>query len=109
MLGLIRENEEINYIDKSMLDSLIKEADLKIIDTRSKAEFDNLDTIEGAINIPINSKEFEERISKLEKNYRYLVYCNNGRRSEISLKYFKNKGFKEILLLKRGLEGIFRD
>lgn len=109
MLGLIRENEEIIYIDKSILDNLIVEKDLKIIDTRSTVEFDNLDIIEEAMNIPINSKDFERKIDELDKKYRYLVYCNNGRRSEISLKYFKNKGFKEILLLKRGLEGIFRD
>lgn len=109
MLGLIREEDEVIYIDKRILDDLIIEKDLKIIDTRSKAEFENLDTIDGAINIPINSRDFEEKINNLDKKYRYLVYCNNGRRSEISLKFFKNKSFRQVLLLKRGLEGIFKD
>ena len=41
-------------------------------------------------------KEFLKKISKLDKNKTYLVYCRSGHRSSIAVEKMKKLGFKKL-------------
>src|SRR6266568_2910016 len=51
-----------------------------VLDVRTKKEFE-AGHIPGAINIDVNTPDFKEKISKLNKNKTYLVHCAAGGRS----------------------------
>ena len=52
-----------------------------VLDVRSEEEFAK-GHIAGAVNLPINAKDFDERIKQLDKDKTYLVHCQAGVRSE---------------------------
>jgi rhodanese-related sulfurtransferase len=76
---------------------------LKIIDIRTKQEFDE-GSIEGAINIDYYG-DFRGEIEKLHKNVVYLIYCQSGGRTAEALEIFKDLGFSKIYVLEPGYLG----
>lgn len=75
----------------------------QIVDVRTKAEFD-AEHIKGAINIDINSVDFQKRIvKKLKKGKIVYVYCAKGVRSMRAAKILANLDFIRIYNLKGGL------
>jgi rhodanese-related sulfurtransferase len=63
---------------------LIKEhagkADFVILDVRTPAEFAE-GHIDRAVNLDVQSRDFEKRLRTLDRNKSYLVYCRTGNRS----------------------------
>ena len=57
------------------------EPDTVVLDVRSEEEFVK-GHVAGAVNLPINAKDFDERIKQLDKEKTYLVHCQSGVRSE---------------------------
>ncbi|MDO9590965.1 MAG: rhodanese-like domain-containing protein, partial [Microcella sp.] len=51
-----------------------------VIDVRTPAEFAS-GHLEGAINIDVQSADFDSRISELDADGTYFVYCRSGNRS----------------------------
>jgi rhodanese-related sulfurtransferase len=76
--------------------------DLVVIDVRTKEEFDEYH-IKGAVLIDIYKPDFSDRINKLEKNKRYIIYCRTGARSKYALELMRNLGFVEVYNLERGI------
>lgn len=72
----------------------------KIIDVRTEEEFRG-GNIEGSINIDFYGN-FEAAISGLDKNYKYLVYCQSGNRSKQATEIFSKNNFFEIYELEGG-------
>ncbi len=68
--------------------------ELIIIDVRTPAEIAQ-GKIKNAIEIDYKTDKFEEEISKLDKDKKYLVYCASGGRSGRTLKKMSSLGFKE--------------
>lgn len=87
---------------KSIIEEQKLDSNFKIIDIRTKEEFDS-GNIEGAINIDFNNN-FEEGIGQLNKNGTYLIYCMSGRRSSEAIKIFEKLGFFEVYDLEGGYE-----
>jgi phage shock protein E len=56
-----------------------------VLDVRSEEEFAK-GHIAGAVNLPINAKDFDERAKQLDKDKTYLVHCQAGVRSERACK-----------------------
>lgn len=54
-----------------------------VIDVRTPAEF-AAGHIAAALNIPVEASDFGARISQLDPEEAYLVYCRTGRRSAIA-------------------------
>lgn len=78
---------------KEMLtDSL---ANIIIMDVRTPKE-----TAEGmigdAITVDVKSKDFTDKVSEMDKEKTYLVYCRTGIRSRRATTIMRNLGFKEI-------------
>ena len=51
-----------------------------VLDVRTREEY-AAGHIPGAVNIDVNAPDFQEKISKLDKNKTYLVHCAAGVRS----------------------------
>lgn len=79
-------------------------SDLQIIDVRTDAECAE-GMIEGAIQIDINSPDFEQKINALDKEGKYLVYCRSGGRSARAQGVMQGKGFKTVYNLAGGYMG----
>ena len=78
---------------------LIKEnknnPDFIILDVRTPIEF-NSGHIENAANIDYKSKDFKEKVDKLDKNKTYALYCGSGRRAAAASDIMAELGFKHI-------------
>lgn len=72
-----------------------KTNDVVLIDVRTKEEFNN-GHINKAINIDYYSKDFKEKLSKLDKKKSYVLYCRSGNRSGKSALIMEQLGFKTI-------------
>jgi rhodanese-related sulfurtransferase len=71
----------------------------KWLDVRLPSEFQNF-RIEEAINIPLYFIRL--RLNALEKNTKYVVCCDTGRRSSAAAYILSERGF-EAYVLKGGL------
>jgi rhodanese-related sulfurtransferase len=67
-----------------------------VIDVRSGEEYMS-GHLEGAINMDVESANFAEQISTLDKNGSYVVYCHSGRRAGIALDTMKAAGFTNVV------------
>jgi rhodanese-related sulfurtransferase len=67
-----------------------------IIDVRTPEEF-NAGHVENAININVESSDFQSKISELDKNLTYFVYCKSGRRSTLATDQMADSGFTSLL------------
>jgi rhodanese-related sulfurtransferase len=75
-----------------------------VLDVRSKAEFEK-GHVPGAVNIDINSLDFQQRVTKLDSNKTYLVNCAVGMRSAKACKKMEGLGFKDLYDLAPGFDG----
>jgi len=62
-----------------------------LLDVRTKIEVDN-GYIDGAVNIDVN--ELRDKLSELDKDKEYLVYCKVGLRGYIATRILLQNGFK---------------
>ena len=73
-----------------------------ILDVRTPGEF-AAGHIAGAINIDVESGNFESDIAGLDKNTTYAVYCHSGRRSGIATNTMADQGFTHLYNLDGGI------
>lgn len=81
--------EEANNL--TMLSSLFTQ----FVDVRTPQEYTG-GYIRNAVNIDFNAPDFKEKINELDKNIRYIVYCQSGGRSAAASKIMAELGFKYI-------------
>ncbi|MFO0322515.1 MAG: rhodanese-like domain-containing protein [Bacteroidota bacterium] len=74
----------------------------QLIDVRTPEEF-NQGHVKGALNYNINDAEFENQLSKLDKNKPVLVYCLSGGRSGSAAEIIAGRGFKEVYNMQGGI------
>jgi CRP-like cAMP-binding protein len=77
----------------------------KWLDVRLPSEYQNL-AIEGAINIPLYFIRL--KISTLNRQVKYITYCDTGRRSSAAAFILMERGF-ETYVLRGGLDSAERD
>lgn len=75
-----------------------------ILDVRTEMEYKS-GHIKGSINIDINKTDFYEKLKKLNKKARYIVYCRTKNRSQSAVDYMINNGFKEVYKMQDGISG----
>ena len=76
--------------------------DIGLIDVRSYSEVQQSGYIKNSINIALDDSKFEEKMSKLDKNKEYIVYCASGSRSGMACLRMYKMGFKNIYNITRG-------
>lgn len=74
-----------------------------ILDLRPQNMY-NVEFIESAIYYDVFSENFDNWVSKLNKDKTYLLYCNVGHRSGIALDKMKQMGFKNLYHLFEGIK-----
>jgi rhodanese-related sulfurtransferase len=72
-----------------------------VLDVRTKKEFD-AGHIPGAVNLDVNSPEFLQKISALDKKKTYLVHCAAGVRSARACQKMSELGFEHLIDLAPG-------
>lgn len=73
-----------------------------VVDVRTPDEY-NAGHLQNAINININDSNFDNSITKLDKNKPVFVYCLSGSRSDYAARSMRASGFKEVYDLAGGM------
>jgi thioredoxin 1 len=76
--------------------------DGQLVDVRTAEEYKK-NHLKGALNVNVNSKEFQRQVSSLDKTKPVLVYCLSGGRSSKAAAYMREQGFKEVYEMSGGM------
>ena len=74
-----------------------------IIDVRTREEL-NAGHIAKASMVDYESQDFNAKISELDRNKKYLVYCRSARHSGLAAKVMKDLGFREVYDMAKGIK-----
>jgi rhodanese-related sulfurtransferase len=77
--------------------------DAVVVDVRTPEEF-AAGHIPGAINIPVQRSDFDQKVSALDKSKEYLVHCARGGRSATAASKMDKMGFKNLADFTGGME-----
>ena len=94
---------KVNNLDANAFASDIKNPGVVVLDVRTAGEFAS-GHIENAINIDVDSSDFDSQIAKLDKKVEYAVYCHSGRRSGIATDKMAKSGFEKVTNLNGGIQ-----
>ncbi|XLQ20125.1 MAG: rhodanese-like domain-containing protein [Candidatus Moraniibacteriota bacterium] len=83
---------------KEKLDS----GEYDLIDIRTRDEYMN-ERIADVPNIDIYEDDFDERLEYLDKEKKYLIYCEHGNRTKMGLQRMRTLGFPEVYDLDEGI------
>lgn len=84
-------------IDPTQVREQVENNNAKVIDVRTKAEHKAGHLAITNLNIDLSSRDFDKRISKLDKSKTYYLYCRSGNRSGQAARIMKNKGFENVV------------
>jgi rhodanese-related sulfurtransferase len=73
-----------------------------VLDVRTGGEY-AAGHIANAINIDVEGMTFDDEIKSLDKDAKYAVYCQSGRRSVNAIKKLQDAGFTNLFNLKNGI------
>ena len=92
-----------SQIEPKKWNSLLKDKNIKIIDTRKPFEYE-VGTFKGAEKPNIkNFRDFPKYFKNFEKKTKIAMFCTGGIRCEKASIYLKRNGYKKIYLLKGGI------
>ena len=98
-----QQKEGAELVNPTEFEQKIELGKEQIVDVRMAREFKERH-IEGAKNIHIYDKDFEQQIDKLDKDETVYVYCKAGSRSAEAVEIMQRKGFKHIIELDGGID-----
>ena len=99
----LKNKSKNNYIEPLKWNSLIKNKDTIILDSRKPFEY-NVGTFKGSINPNVNNfREFPKYLNKLNKKKPIAMFCTGGIRCEKASVFLKKKGFINVYQLKGGI------
>ena len=74
-----------------------------VLDVRTAKEY-QAGHIPGAVNIDVNSPEFDKKVAELDKDKTYLVHCASGVRSVRACEKMNRMDFKQLINLQGGIK-----
>ena len=98
LLGMNAQNILRGFLKPAYFEDL---RDSFIIDVRPKIAYE-LQTIENAINIPID--EIRERMNEISKNKKVVLFCNTGYTSYLASRILIQNGFDNVYSFSGGFE-----
>jgi rhodanese-related sulfurtransferase len=102
----VTESSEIGVVTLDPHDFQSKLSEVSnpvLIDVRTPGELSE-GMIDGAVNIDFKDPSFDEKISTLDKDKSYFLYCLSGKRSGDAAKQMDSAGFKHIYMLEGGFK-----
>lgn len=101
ILGMFSCNAQSNKfksVDAKEFEKVISDTTVVRLDVRTAEEYAE-GHIDGAINIDVNSPDFEEKaLSALPLTKTIALYCRSGRRSKKAADILSDKGYKIVEL-----------
>ncbi len=94
--------EKVTSVQASEL--LQDEQEIVILDVRTPREYE-AGHVAGAVNIDMTSAEFASKISELDKDKKYLIYCRTNRRSGKAIQVMEAAGFTNLVQMTDGFVG----
>lgn len=70
-------------------------SDAQVLDVRTPEEYVERH-LDGAINLDINSGDFENAVSAYDVDDEYIVYCRSGNRSAQAVTLMESLGFHRV-------------
>lgn len=90
------QHKGIQTLDLSAAKKLLSVTnDYQLVDVRTASEYES-GHLKGAINLDVNENNFENNISKLNKDKPVVVYCFSGSRSASAANILSENGFKNV-------------
>ena len=80
----------------------VAETGTVVLDVRTPAEFAR-GHLPGAVNLDLQSADFQTRLDELDQDDRYAVYCQSGNRSAQALATMVDLGFADVAHLEGGI------
>jgi len=102
MFGLFKKNTSYENINAQAFKEMLSQKDVVVLDVRTNSEYTG-GKIKGAQNIDVLHSSFASKISKLDKNKTYLVYCRSGARSANACSIMSKNGFEKLYNLSGGI------
>lgn len=93
----IHQTISVDEFDKKLADK-----NIQLIDVRTPDEYKQ-GHLKNALNYNINSSEFENQLSGLDKSKPIMVYCLSGGRSASAAEVMSEKGFREVYNMQGGI------
>jgi rhodanese-related sulfurtransferase len=84
--------------------TLASEKDWVVLDVRTPEEFSQ-GHIPGAVNINLYQNGALDKIAKMDRNAKYIVYCRTQNRSEVVAGHMVKNGFKTVYQMVDGIGG----
>jgi rhodanese-related sulfurtransferase len=75
-----------------------------LLDIRTPEEF-RAGRIAGSVNIDFYASDFRDRLSALDRDDKYVVYCRSGNRSDSAMDIFADLGFNSVYEVGGGIIG----
>ena len=98
----IQQGQIVKNIDAAEMHQLIAEnSDALILDVRTEGELSG-GMLPNAMHIDFYGNDFNDQLSKLDKDKAVFVYCAAGGRSGKAMNMMKKLDFKEVYNLKGG-------
>lgn len=94
--------DKVNSIQANEL--LQSEQEIVVLDVRTPREYE-AGHVAGAVNIDVTSAEFASKISELDKDTKYLIYCRTNRRSGRAIQVMEVAGFTNLVQMTDGFAG----
>lgn len=105
LIALSLNAQSVKTINSTDVGALLqKNNKIVVLDVRTPGEF-NSGHLKGAINIDLHQSDALNRISKLDKNATYLVYCRTKNRSGVVVNNMIQNGFKDVYQMMDGMVG----
>lgn len=79
---------------------LAAEPALRLLDVRTEPE-NQSHRLPNSVLIPV--QELEHRVSELDPNEHWFIYCEHGRRSLFACEIMANAGFKKLTNIRGGM------
>ena len=99
----LKDKSKNNHIEPLKWNSLIKNKDTIVLDSRKPFEYD-VGTFKGSVNPDVNNfREFPRYLNKLNKKKPIAMFCTGGIRCEKVSVFLKKKGFINVYQLKGGI------
>jgi rhodanese-related sulfurtransferase len=99
-----KQQEGISVVDSNKFEEQMKEPTSQIVDVRTSEEYAE-GHIANAVNMDVNSDDFESKIATLDKEKPVMVYCKAGGRSAKAAAILRDNGFKQVYDLDGGMIG----
>jgi len=86
----------VQQADPAKAVQIIDAGKYTVIDVRTPAEY-AAGHVQGAENVDVTAGTFEQEVGRLDKDGRYLVYCQSGNRSADAAQKMADLGFTQVV------------